>query len=228
MLDDGDLLAFEPAADADLELIHDRDYLEALARLSAPGPAADPAEATRFGLVGDNRPFPGMDEAARLVAGATVAALDAVAGGDLAHVFAPVAGLHHAQRRRAVGFCVVNDVAVAIARCTRAWPLRVLYVDLDAHHGDGVQAAFYDDPRVCGQPARDRPLPVPGSGEVHELGRPPGWGAASTCPWSRGPATTASWPPSTRWSSRWPPPSGPTCWSPRTAATATPTTRSAT
>ena len=63
-------------------------------------------------------------------------------------MFAPVADLHHAQRRRAVGFCVVN-VAVAIARCTRSWPLRVLYVDLDAHHGDGVQALFYDDPRVC-------------------------------------------------------------------------------
>ena len=90
VLDDGDLLAFGPAADADLELIHDRDYLEALARFAAPGAgAADPAEAARFGLVGDNRPFPGMDEAGRLVAGATIAAVDTVAGGDLAHAFAP-------------------------------------------------------------------------------------------------------------------------------------------
>ena len=170
-----------------------------------------------------------MDEAARLVAGATVAALDAVAAGDLAHVFAPVAGLHHAQRRRAVGFCVVNDVAVAIARCTRAWPLRVLYVDLDAHHGDGVQAAFYDDPRVCTVSLHETGRYLfPGRARSTSWAARPGWGAASTCPWSRGPATTASWPPSTRWSSRWPPPSGPTCWSPRTAATATPTTRSAT
>jgi acetoin utilization deacetylase AcuC-like enzyme len=183
VLDDADLLAFEPAADADLELIHDRDYLDALARLSAPGPAADPAEAVRYGLVGDNRPFPGMEAAARLVAGATVAALDAVAGGELAHVFAPVAGLHHAQRRRAVGFCVVNDLAVAIARCTRAWPLRVLYVDLDAHHGDGVQAAFYDDPRVCTVSLHETGRYLfPGSGEVHELGRPPGVGRSVNVP----------------------------------------------
>ena len=124
-----------------------------------------------------------MDEAARLVAGATMAALDAVAGGDLAHVFAPVAGLHHAQRRRAVGFCVVNDVAVAIARCTRAWPLRVLYVDLDAHHGDGVQAAFYDDPRVCTVSLHETGRYLfPGSGEVHELGRPPGVGRSVNLP----------------------------------------------
>ena len=231
LLDDDDLLAFAPADDADLELIHDRDYLEALARFSAPGPAPpDPAEAARFGLVGDNRPFPGMDEAARLVAGATMAAVDAVAAGDLAHVFAPVAGLHHAQRRRAVGFCLVNDAAVAIARCTRAWPLRVLYVDLDAHHGDGVQAAFYDDPRVCTVSLHETGRYLfPGSGEVHELGRPPGTGAQrERAPRADAPGTTASWPHSTPWSSRWPPRSGPTCWSPRTAATAMPPTRSAT
>jgi acetoin utilization deacetylase AcuC-like enzyme len=184
VLDDDDLLAFGPAAGADLELIHDRDYLDALARFSAPGAAAaGPAEAARWGLVGDNRPFPGMDAAARLVAGATTAALDAVAGGELAHVFVPVAGLHHAQRRRAVGFCLVNDVAVAIARCTRAWPLRVLYVDLDAHHGDGVQAAFYDDPRVCTVSLHETGRYLfPGSGEVHELGRPPGVGRSVNLP----------------------------------------------
>jgi acetoin utilization deacetylase AcuC-like enzyme len=184
VLDDGDLLAFGPATDADLELIHDRDYLEALARFSDPeAAAAAPAEAARFGLAGDNRPFPGMAGAGRLVAGAAVAALDAVAAGERTHVFAPVAGLHHAQRRRAVGFCLVNDVAVAIARCTRAWPLRVLYVDLDAHHGDGVQAAFYDDPRVCTVSLHETGRYLfPGTGEVQELGRPPGVGRSLNVP----------------------------------------------
>ena len=184
VLDDGDLLALGPAADADLELIHDRDYLQAMARFAVPGAeAADPAGAARFGLVGDNRPFPGMDAAARLVAGATVAAVDAVAAGDRTHVFAPVAGLHHAQRRRAVGFCLVNDVAVAVARATRTWPLRVLYVDLDAHHGDGVQAAFYDDPRVCTVSLHETGRYLfPGTGEVHELGRPPGTGRSVNVP----------------------------------------------
>jgi hypothetical protein len=124
-----------------------------------------------------------MDAAARLVAGATIAAVDAVAAGDLDHAFAPVAGLHHAQRRRAVGFCLVNDVAVAIARCTRAWPLRVLYVDLDAHHGDGVQAAFYDDPRVCTVSLHETGRYLfPGTGEVQELGRPPGVGRSLNVP----------------------------------------------
>ena len=183
VLDDADLLGFGPAADADLELVHDRAYLAALARFSADPAPADPAEAARFGLVGDNRPFPGMEAAARLVTGATMASLDAVAAGDLAHVFAPVAGLHHAQRDRAVGFCLVNDVAVAVARCTRAWPLRVLYVDLDAHHGDGVQAAFYDDPRVCTVSLHETGRYLfPGSGEVHELGRPPGTGRSVNVP----------------------------------------------
>jgi acetoin utilization deacetylase AcuC-like enzyme len=183
VLDDADLLGFGPAADADLELVHDRAYLAALARFSADPTPAAPAEAARFGLVGDNRPFPGMEAAARLVTGATVASLDAVAAGDLAHVFAPVAGLHHAQRDRAVGFCLVNDVAVAVARCTRAWPLRVLYVDLDAHHGDGVQAAFYDDPRVCTVSLHETGRYLfPGSGEVHELGRPPGTGRSVNVP----------------------------------------------
>jgi acetoin utilization deacetylase AcuC-like enzyme len=183
VLDDADLLAFGPAADDDLELVHDRAYLAALARFSADPAPADPAGAARFGLVGDNRPFPGMEAAARLVAGATTASLDAVAAGDLAHVFAPVAGLHHARRDRAVGFCLVNDVAVAIARCTRAWPLRVLYVDLDAHHGDGVQAAFYDDPRVCTVSLHETGRYLfPGTGEVHELGRPPGTGRSVNVP----------------------------------------------
>ena len=178
-------------------------------------------------LAGDNRPFPGMDEAGRLVAGATIAAVDTVAGGDLAHAFAPVAGLHHAQRRRVVGFCLVNDVAAAIARCTRAWSLRVLYVDLDAHHGDGVQAAFYDDPRVCTVSLHETGRYLFLAGRGPRAGPAAGVGRSVNAPWSRGPATTASRPPSTRWSSRWPPPSGPTCWSPRTAATVTPTTRSA-
>ena len=183
VLGDADLLAFGPAADADLELVHDRAYLAALARFSSDPPPADPTGAARFGLVGDNRPFPGMEAAARLVAGATVASLDAVAAGDLVHVFAPVAGLHHARRDRAVGFCLVDDVAVAIARCTTAWPLRVLYVDLDAHHGDGVQAAFYDDPRVCTVSLHETGRYLfPGSGEVHELGRPPGTGRSVNVP----------------------------------------------
>ena len=167
------------AADADLELIHDRDYLEALARFSAPGPHRRPGRGGPFGLVGDNRPFPGMDEAGRLVAGADHRR---PGRGRRRRPGPRVRARGRPAPRPAapgVGFCLVNDVAVAIARCTRAWPLRVLYVDLDAHHGDGVQAAFYDDPRVCTVSLHETGRYLfPGSGEVHELGRPPGTGAA--------------------------------------------------
>ena len=169
---------FGPAADADLELVHDRDYLEALARFSLPA-VRRPTRGGDLSQLVDNRPFPGMDEAARLVAGATIAALDAVAAGDLAHVFAPVAGLAPRPAAPARSGSAVN-VAVAIARCTRSWPLRVLYVDLDAHHGDGVQAAFYDDPRVCTVSLHETGRYLfPGSGRSTSWAARPGWGSVN-------------------------------------------------
>lgn len=182
VLTDADLLEFGPADKADLRLVHDQDYLDALTLLSAD-PGADPAAAARFGFVGDNEPFWGMDEAAREIAGATVAAVDAVAEGRVAHAFSPMGGLHHARRRQASGFCLINDVAVAIARCTRRRPWRVLYVDLDVHHGDGVQAAFYDDPRVLTVSLHETGRHLwPGSGDPYELGEPPGVGRSINLP----------------------------------------------
>jgi acetoin utilization protein AcuC len=129
-----------------LELVHDRDYIEAVRR------APDDLMArlgNRYGLgSGDNPVFPRMHEAAALVTGASVEAARAVWEGTAQHGVNIAGGLHHAMRGRASGFCVYDDPAVAIAWLLQAGATRVAYVDVDVHHGDGVQAAFYGDPRV--------------------------------------------------------------------------------
>src|SRR4029450_13777533 len=101
------------------------------------------------GLGGQDNPvFDLMHEASALVTGGTVDAARAVRAGEGVHALNPSGGLHHAMPARASGFCVYNDAAVAIAWLLADGVRRVAYVDVDAHHGDGVEAAFYDDPRV--------------------------------------------------------------------------------
>ncbi|GAC1330442.1 MAG: acetoin utilization protein AcuC [Mycobacteriales bacterium] len=136
----------EPASDDLLALVHDRRYLAAVRR--APETGAD-YESFRFGLGTDDNPiFPRMHEASALVVGASVEAARAVHSGEARHAVSIAGGLHHAMRSSAAGFCVYNDVAVAIAWLLAQGVERVAYVDVDVHHGDGVQAAFYADPRV--------------------------------------------------------------------------------
>jgi acetoin utilization protein AcuC len=106
------------------------------------------AEAQRWGLGTDDNPvFPGMHEVTSLVVGGTLRAAELVMSGEVKRAFAIAGGLHHAHRDRASGFCVYSDLAVAIAWIREAHGARVLYIDYDAHHGDGVQGIFYDDPR---------------------------------------------------------------------------------
>jgi acetoin utilization protein AcuC len=182
VLDEADLLTFGPAGDADLRLVHDPAYLEALERFSIWPDELDIAEAARWGFIGDNEPFTGMADAAREITGATIAAVDAVTSRQAAHAFAPMGGLHHAQRAQASGFCLLNDLAVAIARA-RGRSLRVLYVDLDVHHGDGVQQAFYDDPDVLTVSMHETGRHLwPGTGDINELGSGSGYGACVNVP----------------------------------------------
>ena len=102
-----------------------------------------------FGLgTEDNPAFPDMHEASALLAGATLAAARAVWSGSAMHGASIAGGMHHAMASHASGFGVYNDPAIAIAWLLRQGAERVAYVDIDAHHGDGVQAAFYSDPRV--------------------------------------------------------------------------------
>ena len=146
-----------PATEADLELVHDPRYIAAVRTVSgwaeelgAVGlEAAQFRYAQKFGLGTEDQPvFAGMQQASALVAGATLSAARAVWSGSARHGASIAGGMHHAMAARASGFGVYNDVAIAIAWLLEQGAERIAYVDIDAHHGDGVQAAFYADPRV--------------------------------------------------------------------------------
>jgi acetoin utilization protein AcuC len=165
-------LAPEPATDEELLAVHEAPYLAAV-RLFGTDPGRPPAYGIAHG--GDVPPFAGMHEAAASVAGGSLRAMDAIVRGDVDHAFHPGGGLHHAMPARASGFCVYNDVALAVA-LARAAGLRVLYVDLDVHHGDGVEAIHADDPGVLTVSFHESGRYLfPGTGTVDETGR----GAAS-------------------------------------------------
>jgi acetoin utilization protein AcuC len=156
-----------PADTGLLELAHDPRYLEAVRR--AP---SDPTVGHGLGT-SDNPIFPGMYDAAALITGGTVLAAQQVHSGAAQHAVNIAGGLHHAMRDAASGFCIFNDAAVAIAWLLGQGYERIAYVDLDVHHGDGVQDAFYDDPRVLTVSIHQTPLTLwPGTGFPEETGHP--------------------------------------------------------
>jgi acetoin utilization protein AcuC len=134
-----------PASREAMAVFHDEDYLEALQEANN---GAFREELLEFGLgTADCPVFPGVYDYSALVAGATLLATDLVGKPQYDLVFNLSGGFHHAQKRNAEGFCYVNDVVIAIKGLVEKGQ-RVAYVDLDAHHGDGVQAAFYQEDRV--------------------------------------------------------------------------------
>jgi len=162
---------------AELEEIarfHSREYIEILRAVSAGDWVPNAAS---YGLgPGDNPIFPGLWEAAQLGAGGSLLAARLVADGEATRAFHFAGGLHHAMPGRASGFCYVNDAVLAIMRL-RARGFRVAYVDIDAHHGDGVQFAFYDDPNVLTVSTHQRGDRLfPGTGFVVEMGEGAGLG----------------------------------------------------
>ncbi|GAA2473884.1 acetoin utilization protein AcuC [Winogradskya humida] len=163
-----------PADDAALTRIHRPDYLEAV-RLAPRDPFF-----RGWGLnTPDNPVFDHMHEASAWICGATIAAAEAVWSGAATRAVNVAGGLHHAMAARASGFCVYNDPAVAIARLLDQGAERIAYVDIDVHHGDGVQAAFYDDPRVLTISLHESPLTLfPGTGYPDETGGPGAEGTA--------------------------------------------------
>ncbi len=158
-----------PVTDAVLELVHAADYVGAVR--AAPLHGAVELLAT-FGLGdADNPIFEGMHKASAMVVGGTVDAARAVRTGAAEHAVNLAGGLHHAMPSRASGFCVYNDAAVAIADLLADGVQRVAYVDVDAHHGDGVEAAFYDDSRVLTISLHESGYSAfPGSGFPHHIG----------------------------------------------------------
>jgi acetoin utilization protein AcuC len=169
------MISPSPATDSEIETVHDPQYVAVVRHV---GRALVPA--VGFGLGTDDDPvFEGMHEAAALVVGATLAAARSVWSGATAHAVSVAGGHHHAMRANASGFCVYNDPAVAIKWLLSAGAERVAYVDLDVHHGDGVQAAFYDDPRVLTISLHEHPATLfPGTGRPDETGTGDGAGYA--------------------------------------------------
>src|SRR6266545_888014 len=174
------VLAPEPAELESIARFHTPEYLDILRAVSVGDWVPD---AARYGLgPGDNPIFPGLWEAAKLVAGGSLLAARLVAEGEADRAFHFAGGLHHAMPDRASGFCYVNDAVLAIMRLReRGW--RVAYVDIDAHHGDGVQFAFYGDPSVLTISTHERGDRLfPGTGFVVEMGEGEGLGFSVNLP----------------------------------------------
>ena len=187
-------LAPEPAGDRELLDVHAERYVAAVRRLSAD-PAGPPQAG--FAAYGDDPPFLGMHAAAAAVAGGSLRAIEAILRGDVEHAFHPGGGLHHALPDRASGFCIYNDPALAIAAARHAGR-RVLYVDLDVHHGDGVQAIHAGDPGVMTISIHESGRTLfPGTGSVDELGEGPAAGTSVNLPLEAG-SGEAAWLASVR------------------------------
>src|SRR5579871_2811574 len=171
----------ELADEEEVEETHSRDFLEALSSLDRGDSLRNPY---RYGLgTGDNPIFPGIYEASLRYTGGSLGAAQAVLDGASV-AFNMAGGLHHAHYDRAAGFCVLNDCAVGIRRLRRKFS-RVAYVDIDVHHGDGVQESFYSDPTVLTVSLQEVGRAFfPGTGYVEEIGEGAGEGYSVNVPFA--------------------------------------------
>jgi acetoin utilization protein AcuC len=169
-----------PAEEEDLAIFHSRDYLDILKQANN---GRVQGNAYSYGLgPGDNPIFPGLYDWSLLVTGATLQAVDFVAKGEGAIAFNIAGGLHHAMRSRASGFCYVNDPVIGILKLLGQGK-RVAYIDIDAHHADGVQAAFYGTNRVLTISLHETGYALfPGTGFEYEIGEGEGEGYAVNLP----------------------------------------------
>lgn len=177
LLAGADVIVLPPrtASDAELTTVHAREYVEAVKRGEAN---------LRYGLGTDDVPaVPGMHEAAARIVGATLVAAEQVMSGAARRAFSMAGGLHHAHRVQASGFCIYNDLAVAIRYMQQQYGARVLYIDYDAHHGDGVQWIFYGDPEVLTVSYHESGAFIfPGTGFIDEIGEGEGYGYSVNVP----------------------------------------------
>lgn len=184
-------LAPRTATRAELELFHDPGYVEFVIARSATGEGLLDA--------GDTPAFKGVYEAASDVVGASLVAAEAVMTGRARRGFVPIAGLHHAGRAHAAGFCVFNDIGVVVEHLKLRYGLsRIAYVDIDAHHGDGVFYAYEDDPVVIvADTHEDGRFLYPGTGAASEIGSGKAAGSKLNLPLPPGAGDTeflAAWP----------------------------------
>jgi acetoin utilization protein AcuC len=168
---------FEPATDDQLALIHSQDYIDQIRMLSSK---------KNYSLLdtGDTFAFPGAYDITRLIVGGTIAAVDIVMKGQAKHSWNPGGGLHHAHTDRAAGFCIFNDVAIACRYLQKHYHVeRILYLDIDVHHADGIQEQFYDDPGVLTLSIHESGRTLfPQSGFTEEIGDGEGMGYTVNLP----------------------------------------------
>lgn len=190
VLDSLQIVKAEPASDDQLLTVHTPQYIERVTKLSRFPIHADPT----VGLgTEDNPVFEHMHEASALIAGASIEAARRVWTGLAPRAINVSGGLHHAMPGRASGFCIYNDVAVAIQWLLDNGAKKVVYVDVDAHHGDGVQAVFYHDPRVLTISIHESPQTLfPGTGYSTEIGAHGAEGSAVNIPLPPG-TSDAGW-----------------------------------
>ncbi len=158
----------EPATREEILTVHDEAYVRCVEALSA---GAAPPDGQRYGLDTQDTPaFPGMDEATKWLVGGTLSGARLLAEGTERRVLHLGGGLHHARRSFASGFCIFNDLAIAILHLANRG-FRVAYLDIDVHHGDGVQQILYEDDRVLTLSLHESGQYLfPGTGEIRELG----------------------------------------------------------
>jgi acetoin utilization protein AcuC len=158
------------ATEEELLMVHNREYIEEVKAFSKTG--------VGYLDMGDTPAFKGIHEATATAVGGSIAAAELIMEGTATHAFNPAGGLHHAGKDHAAGFCVYNDIAVAIKYIQRVYGIkRVAVVDIDVHHGDGTQAIFYRDPTILGIDLHeDGRFLYPGTGFVQEIGEEEGRG----------------------------------------------------
>ena len=182
-----ELLPPRLATDQELELVHSPEYVDLVRKLSDPAQRRKLShgriEAAGFGSA-DNPISNELHEGTALVVGATLVAAQAIESGRALHAFSPSGGLHHAHRERASGFCTYDDPAVA-CRWLKNQGHRVAYIDVDVHHGDGVEGIFYSDPDVLTISLHESGRYLfPGSGFPEDAGIGSARGAAANLPFA--------------------------------------------
>ena len=187
LIDHCHLLPPRQATIAELELVHAPEYVDLVRRLSDPAQRRKVPGATIMEAGFDSADNPISDElheGTALVAGATLVAAEAIVSGSALHAFSPSGGLHHAMRSRASGFCTYDDPAIA-CRWLKDRGHRVAYIDVDVHHGDGVERIFDSDPDVLTISLHESGRYLfPGTGFPNDCGIGPGRGFAANLPFA--------------------------------------------
>jgi acetoin utilization protein AcuC len=190
VLDDVDIVPARPATEDELASVHSEKYIEQVMHVSKHPIHSEPTA----GLgTEDNPVFEHMHEASALIAGASLEAAKLVWTGERRRAINVSGGLHHAMPNRASGFCIYNDIALGIRWMLDNGAERIVYIDVDAHHGDGVQAMFYHDPRVLTISLHESPKTLfPGTGYSTEIGAEGAEGSAVNVPLPPG-TSDAGW-----------------------------------